>query len=1090
MFDFQQPYDRKNAIDFLQHTFLPDDFVHSEEAIEPEFTPQYAKKTTLLGKVSSLKLVVYEIRHHSENDPRVGLSRDAFRLLAEYGYSRALIFFTSKSSENYRFSLVTVELKKKAATGTAREYSNPRRYSFFLGPDCKVHTPQQYLSERIKDLDDLKGRFSIEVVNKEFFTRIALLFTQLTGGSRKIGSKMIDEKGCLKLPQTTDDTLKKEFAVRLIGRLIFCWFLKKKKSSQDVPLISEELLSSFSAGFCSKTGGYYHGVLEPLFFEVLNTPTGKRKKLYQSGQWKVIPFLNGGLFSPHTDDCYDVADTGFSMHINTLKVPDSWLKELLETFETYNFTIDENTPVDVELSIEPEMLGRIFENLLAEINPETGDTARKSTGSYYTPRPIVEYMVDESLKQYLITKTGIAEENIISLLSYAEQDGNIFTENQIETLIDALHTVKIIDPACGSGAFPMGILQKILLMLQKLDPDSKIWLDKMLANIPDPMYRKELKKKIKVPNYLHKLGIIRDCIFGVDIQPIAVEISKLRCFLSLIVDEKVSDDADNRGIEHLPNLEFKFVCANSLIGLPENVSGKTIKSQSRYGPKEYKDQSLMFEATGKIDELKKLRDEYLSSYGGEKKKIEEQFRAVQSEMFQHSLQWGGKDSQTTKLSQWNPFSDEPCSWFDSKWMFGIIGFDISIGNPPYVRADVDEHHAKMRKAILDSGRYETLWEKWDLYVPFIERGYKLLNTGGVTTMIVSDAFCHSKYAEKAQKWFLKNARIIRLDFCANLQIFDAAVHNLIYLFQHTNGTNHTPERHVHHERFGNVTHLPSDKQARLTNRVFFPEDTAREVFKCQSERLDEICYITIGMVVNSHEKLAKGAFKMDDLVQDIQDKKHPKKFVEGKHLGMWLPSTHRWLEWGTSRAPSLFRRPTFPEIYETPEKILVQRSPGPDPKCCFDDQHFCFTESTVAFIPWHSLEGVRNNSLKKSARYYDEKPPRPDLPKREELEETSSRFSVKYLLGVMNSSAARDFLRANRRSNIHLYPDDWKRLPIPSVTSEKQRPVERLVERILVTKQRDAVADVTTLEHQLDQMVYSLYSLTDNEIAIVEDKKG
>jgi hypothetical protein len=414
------------------------------------------------------------------------------------------------------------------------------------------------------------------------------------------------------------------------------------------------------------------------------------------------------------------------------------------------------------------------------------------------------------------------------------------------------------------------------------------------------------------------------------------------------------------------------------------------------------------------------------------------------------------------------------------------GFDVTIGNPPYVRADVDERHAKMRKAILASGLYETLWEKWDLYVPFIERGYKLLTPGGVTTMIVSDAFCHSKYAQKAQNWFLKNARIRRLDFCTDLQIFDAAVHNLIYFFQRTDGASYTPERLVHRKKFGNVTSLPSDEQARLTNRVFFPEDTARQVFKCPLERLDRICYVTVGMVVNAHEDLAQGAFRMEDLVQDSRDARHPKKFVEGKNLGMWLPLTHRWLEWGTARAPNLFRRPTFPEIYETPEKILVQRSPGPDPKCCFDDQHFHFTESTVAFIPWHSLKGVRNNSLKKSARYRDEKTTRPDLLQREELEETSHRFSVKYLLGVMNSSAARDFLRANRRSNIHLYPDDWKQLPIPDVLPEQQKPVECLVERILSAKQRDAGADVSALEREIDELVYSLYDLTPEEIKLVE----
>ena len=229
------------------------------------------------------------------------------------------------------------------------------------------------------------------------------------------------------------------------------------------------------------------------------------------------------------------------------------------------------------------------------------------------------------------------------------------------------------------------------------------------------------------------------------------------------------------------------------------------------------------------------------------------------------------------------------------------------------------------------------------------------------------------------------------------------------------------------------------------------------------------------MVVNAHEDLAQGAFTVDDLVQDTRDSTHPKPFVEGKHLGMWLPVTHRWLEWGTARAPALFRRPTFPEIYEADEKVLVQRSPGPDPKCCYDDKHLHFTESTVSFIPWHMLTGVRNNSLKKAARYLGEKPPRPDLPKREELEKTSRRFAVKYLLAVMNSSAARDFLRANRRSNIHLYPDDWKKLPIPDVLPEQQAPIVDLVDKILVAKRFDRDADVSALEAETNYLVSQLY---------------
>ncbi|MCK5612512.1 hypothetical protein KAR91_62140, partial [Candidatus Pacearchaeota archaeon] len=428
--NFQQNYKRADYLDFFRNTLLPEDFEITDETISPNFQADRIKQVTKIGEVPSLDLPVFEIKHRSENDPRVTLSKEAFRILASYGKQQALILFISTKAANFRLSLVTLELKLDGKKVT-KDFSNPRRYSFFLGPQCKVHTPQEYLDSpkkgRITDLDDLKERFSIEVVNKEFFAQIALSFTKLTGGTRKIGSKKYEEKGCIKLPGTKDETLNKEFAVRLIGRLIFCWFLKKKTSKAKIQLVPDNVLSTEAIENNKGVGGYYHSVLEPLFFEVLNTPMGERKKGYKKAPWNLIPFLNGGLFNPHKDDFYRLAATGHSQNINTLKVPDPWLKELLEIFETYNFTIDENTPVDVELSIEPEMLGRIFENLLAEINPETGETARKATGSYYTPRPIVEYMVNESLKQYLLTKTGIAETKITKLLSYSEEDGSAFT---------------------------------------------------------------------------------------------------------------------------------------------------------------------------------------------------------------------------------------------------------------------------------------------------------------------------------------------------------------------------------------------------------------------------------------------------------------------------------------------------------------------------------------------------------------------------------------------------------------------------------------------------------------------------------------
>jgi len=206
-------------------------------------------------------------------------------------------------------------------------------------------------------------------------------------------------------------------------------------------------------------------------------------------------------------------------------------------------------------------------------------------------------------------------------------------------------------------------------------------------------------------------------------------------------------------------------------------------------------------------------------------------------------------------------------------------------------------------------------------------------------------------------------------------------------------------------------------------------------------------------------------------------------------LERWLPAEQKWLEWGTARAPSLFRRQTFSELYTVPEKLIsVDMAAGVEKlRVPYDNHQLFHNHSAWSFVPWHALAGVRNNSLKKAARYRGEKPPLPEHPKREELQATSHRYAVKYLLGVMNSSVAREFLRAHRRSNIHLYPDDWKQLPIPDVPLSQQTPIVALVDKILTAKRVNPNADLTTLEADLNARIAALYSLTSREIRSVEE---
>jgi len=569
MIKLNSAYNRDNFLQFLEEYFLTD-FMKD---IRPTSTQGLSsiQKAYSLGRSEHLDLQVFEFSLEGSSNKRVTLTKDAFQVMRSHTIFQALAIFHSPSSDDWRLSLMTATPERTEKGKVALLYSSPKRLSFFLGPNAKTKTPIQLLIKKgqVKSWEDLATRFSVEVVNKEFYAAISEAYLKLIGKN--------SDDAQMKLPNFTQHgKAGREFAVRLIGRVIFCWFLKLK-ASQKGSLIPDELLTSKSV---NNYEDYYHEVLEPLFFEVLNTETEARQAMYKSQPWQQVPYLNGGLFSPDKDnDFYDTDYlTGKSVHTNTLKIPNDWFYDLYTTLETYNFTIDENTLIDQELSIDPEMLGRIFENLLAEeINEETKESARKSTGSFYTPRQIVEYMVNESLVSYLKNYTNVDLNKLEALVGYGELNDfeNLLDDREKDRIIAALSAIKVLDPACGSGAFPIGMLQKIVHVLQKLDPGAQKWLDSKVENIPDESFKQKLRQdyQAKSLDYVRKSFVIRDSIFGIDMQPIAVEVAKLRCFLTLIIDEDINDSEANRGIDTLPNLDFKFVAANTLIKPPTMSQG-------------------------------------------------------------------------------------------------------------------------------------------------------------------------------------------------------------------------------------------------------------------------------------------------------------------------------------------------------------------------------------------------------------------------------------------------------------------------------------------------------------------------------------
>jgi len=893
------------------------------------------------------------------------------------------------------------------------------------------------------------------LLNKLFYQELAVLFTRLVGGERGTGKKIVKETGRLKLPSVTDEKVRKEFAVRLLGRLLFCWFLQKKTSVAGLSLVPDTILSVASVT-TPRDLDFYHAVLEPLFFETLNKPLVERSPSFKTGDWAAIPFLNGGLFEAHVHDFYEGSCT-----LNTLIVPDEWLTELLTCFERYHFTIEENTPIEVQVAIDPEMLGQIFENLLAEINPETGETARKATGSYYTPREIVDYMVTESLKYFLQGQTSIPLEKLDQLLSYQTVEIKLSKEEK-QAILQALETLKILDPACGSGAFPMGILQKVMLLLQRVDPDCQQWLANLLAGISDTTARRFMQEKLQgdqtLWDYTRKLGILRECIYGVDIQPIAVEISRLRCFLSLIVEENITDTEENRGILPLPNLAFKLVCANTLLGISQ-LDWQLYEPQVR----------------GEVTLLGHLRREYLNSQGAAKMALQKQFKEVQKSLLDKVLQWAGKDSEVSQLATWRPFADESCAWFDPVWMFGVKeGFDVVLGNPPYVRQEAIKH----LKADLKS--YCVYTGTADLYTYFYEASFNLLKTGGILAFITSNKWMRTAYGEKLREFLLTETSLLQLIDFKGKQVFDATVDTNILLFA-KGPAGKAQALRVGSELPSVETPLMPMPQSSLNRKGFNLGNAEVQALKAKIEArgvpLKEWeVKINYGIKTGFNE-----AFIIDTATKERLCEQDPrsadllKPILRGRDIkrygyqwaGLWLINSHNNPPVKIKDYPAL--KEHLDKYYPQLEKRLDQGVTPYNLRNCaywqeFEREKVVWAEMTDGSgFSWDDTGILTNQTC-----YF--------MPN-----------ASKYLLCVLNSKVIYFYFSkiATALGNgvFRWIKQFVEQIPIPQIAKTEQQPFIALVEEILAAKIRGA--DTSEWERRIDALVFDLYHLTEAEMRLI-----
>lgn len=669
----------------------------------------------------------YEIKHGSVANRRVGL-RNLVRsfINPRWGeFDAALVVFNS--GDHWRLSFIC-DIKG--------ESTSPKRYTYVFGSkELLYKTPIErfkFLQQKGISFETMKKAFSVEALSDEFFDKYReqyANFVQFVTGKRvvKVGGKweernVSEPDEALMSAFGNDDKKVRDYIKKMMGRITFLHFLQRKRwLCGDLNYMQNLYERS------KYKDNYLDAVLEPLFFGILNTKPAERRDLFVSSgwdlvlleEWKDIPYLNGGLFERDEED---EPDSVF---------PAKYFSQLFQFFSEYNFTIDENDPNDAEVGVDPEMLGKIFENLLED---------NKDKGAFYTPKEIVRYMCQESLIAYLETNTSIAVDKLRNFVLSPEESVADIPQQKRPKLVEALLNVKICDPAIGSGAFPMGLLNELLRCREALSSEH--------------YDRAELKK-----------SIIQNNIYGVDIEKGAVDIARLRFWLSIVVDEDTPSP--------LPNLDYKIMQGNSLI---ESFEGIDLSNLVK---KQIPNKNVDGIQTSILDEeidihqnrLSLLLSEYFTCCDHDRKV---QLQNQISKSINAQLDANKINSVTlSKLKTINIAANNQFflwhTWFAD--VFAKGGFDIVIGNPPYIQLEKDS--GKLAK-LYENCSFYTFKGNGDIYCLFYEQGWNLLKSQAILCFITSNKWMSTGYGENIRRFFVENTNPkILVDF-AGVKIFENA----------------------------------------------------------------------------------------------------------------------------------------------------------------------------------------------------------------------------------------------------------------------------------------------------------------------------
>ncbi|MBW8015121.1 MAG: N-6 DNA methylase [Planctomycetes bacterium] len=956
---------------------------------------------------------VFEIKHHSENDPRVTLSRETFRILASHGKEQALILFISTKTANFRLSLVTLELKLEGREIT-KDFSNPRRLSFFLGPETKTHTIQEYLLKpgRVKCFDDLKERFSIEIVTKEFYREYAKIFGGL-------------EKAIASVNKLKDEELRL-YTQTLMNRLMFLRFLEKKRWIQfgDSP---DYLANLYAAGGLNGES-FFKSRLSPLFFVALAIEGQQDFEAVGS-----TVFLNGGLFEEDENLDGKVDD-----------IPDNAFSDILGPdglFYKYNFTVEESTPLDIEVAVDPEMLGKVFEELV---------TGRHESGSYYTPRAVVSFMCREAIKGYLFKKTSAAREAIEKLVDEHELEDGSLTEKDADDILYYLETLKALDPACGSGAYLLGLLQELMAIRRALQNQ------KLRA---EPNFHYELK-----------LRAISRNLYGVDIDPFATNIAKLRLWLSLAVE------ADSP--QPLPNLDFKIETGDAVLG-PCN-------------PLDYDSDKLLFlqQMKQRSETLVIKKDEYLTAHGDRKKQLYDEIKKEEDEIAsdtstaygQGVIAWHVHFAEvfmsSRRQKEIQKGIDELKDYKVTTFEPG--GFDIVLANPPYIRQEL----IKDDKLVLKDIYKDTFVGTADLYTYFYTRAVELLAPGGVLSFISPNKWFRANYGKKLRGYIAEKCNIISVTDFGELPVFEtAATFPMIFVAQKTETKSETTFTQVKtlDSPYPDVKAIIRQSGSVLPSDAIEGEDwnlTDAETIK--TLRKMEASGISLKEYVNGeiYRGILTGfnkAFVIDSKTREKLIEEDPasedliKPMAKGDDVRKWhIRDKDRWIIVTPINVEIDKYRAIFSHLKKWENELKARQDQG---------NHWWELRPCTYYGLYDSPK-IHYPEIAKERRFaFDDSGIYP----------LKTVFTIPtgnmYLLGILNSSSAWEYLKRvcsvlgdeDKGGRLTLQTIFVEQLPIPKASSGEKKTIEKLVKKCL-----DAGGiNCEKWESEIDKIVTKLYGLDD-----------